>query len=304
MPLTELARSIIEQPLPKEKIKQRPGKAGMTYDYVTPDFVIDLLNKAFEYRWHTRIVSNAMHGDTVVVGLELTVYDAEGEPISKQQFGSCDVGRGMGVGEAFKGAASDALKKAAALVGVALELYRSDETPVEMGPPQFKRPASPVPPPPPARPAAPSATPQAPKPSAPAPRPAAPAPPAPVQVPPGTTRAMPRVGEPAASVAKPVAAPRSNPFDKGKGNGAAPPAPRPTAAPPKPQTHPFGSATEAEGPNSTQLNALVNLSQKKSLSPAEMIAKANVADAHGAPKQVFEDLTRSEAIQVIRAAQL
>jgi len=53
MPLNEQAKNVIERPLPKEKIKQRPGKAGMTYDYVSPDFIISLLNEAFDYRWST-----------------------------------------------------------------------------------------------------------------------------------------------------------------------------------------------------------------------------------------------------------
>ena len=129
MPLTELAKNTIERPLPQDKIKKRPGKAGMTFDYVSPDFVINLLNEAFDYRWNTVITHRNMVGDTAVVELQLTVWDAENQPIIKTQYGSCDVGRGMGPGEAFKGAASDAMKKAATLLGVALELYETDEAP-------------------------------------------------------------------------------------------------------------------------------------------------------------------------------
>jgi hypothetical protein len=58
------------------------------------------------------------------------------------------------------------------------------------------------------------------------------------------------------------------------------------------------------GPNSTQLNALINLSQKKSLSQPDMIALAGVMDELGNPKQSFEELSHAEAIQVIKASQL
>ena len=98
MPLTEQAKNVIERPLPQDKIKKRPGKAGMTYDYVTPDFVISLLNEAFDYRWETNVFHQTMYTDTAVVGLNLTVWDAEDNAITKAQFGSCDVGRGMGPG--------------------------------------------------------------------------------------------------------------------------------------------------------------------------------------------------------------
>jgi outer membrane biosynthesis protein TonB len=301
MPLTDLAKNVIERPLPKEKIRQRPGKGGLTFDYVTPDFVIDLLNEAFEYRWSTSIFHQTMHGDTAVVGVNLTVWDAEGNPINKAQFGSCDVGRGMGPGEAFKGAASDAMKKAATLLGVAIELYQEEETPAAAASKFTKPVVPPRAPTPPSAPAAPVAPPTPPRPVASAPV----APPAPRPAPP-------------APVAAPQAAParKPNPFATGNGTAAVPkpaaPAPAPVAAPPRPvsvaaaapKTNPFASRTAGTGPNSTQLNALTNLSQKKGLSQPDMIALAGVVDELGNPKQSFEELSHAEAIQVIKASQL
>ena len=307
MPLTEQARTVIERPLPQEKIKQRPGKGGLTFDYVSPDFVIRLLNEAFEYRWSTEVFHQGMYGDTAVVGVNLTVWDAEGNPVTKSQFGACDVGRGMGPGEAFKGATSDAMKKAATLLGVALELYNADEAPKQ----QFQRPAVPT------RAPAPPA-PQAPAPPAP-PRPAAPAPPAPpVQVPAGTTRAMPRTPAapaappappaPVAAPAAPPAAPRkTNPFANGGQTAAIPKPAAPPAAPKTvaaPKSNPFASKVGGSGPNPTQLNALTNLSQRKGLSQTDMIGLAGIIDETGNPKQFFEELTHAEAIQVIKASQL
>jgi hypothetical protein len=298
MPLTRIAKELIERPLPKEKIKQRPGKAGMTYDYVTPDFVIGLLNVAFDYRWSTRIVSHAVYDGTAVVGLELTVYDAEGVPIVKQQFGSCEPKKGMGPGEAFKSAASDALKKAATLLGVALELYQDDETPAESG---FKKPTVPAP-------SAPSKVPAPPK-SSPAP---------PVQVPPGTTRAMPplpntRLAQAGPTSSAPAPPKPTNPFGNGGGRTAASvtkpaaPTPPPPVSVPAAKSNPFASQNEASGPNPTQLNALINLSGRKELSQPDMIALATdppITDEMGNPKQLFEDLTHAEAIRVIKASQV
>jgi len=309
MPLTTNAKNVIERPLPQEKIKQRPGKAGMTYDYVTPDFVIKLLNEAFDYRWSTSIFHQAMYGDTAVVGLNLTVWDADGNPINKSQFGSCDALRGMGPGEAFKGAASDAMKKAATLLGVAIELYNDDEAPKQ----QFQKPS--VPPRPPAPPRAPSAAPPAPKPAAPVPPrpapptavapPAAPAPPVAAPSVPVAAPVPPRPPAPA-----PVAAPKkANPFANGNGGHSAA-VPRPVAPPAAPQTvsapksNPFASRAVGTGPNPTQLNALTALSGKRGLSQEGMIALAGIVDELGNPKQLFEDLTHAEAIQVIKASQL
>lgn len=297
MALTAKAKQIIEQPLPQEKIKQRPGKAGRTFDYVTPDFVIRLLNEAFDYRWDTHVFHQGMYGDTALVGLNLTVWDAEGNPISKSQFGACDVGRGMGPGEAFKGAASDAMKKAATLLGVALELYNDDETPK----PQFQRPAVPQAPPAPPRP--PNAGAGVPAPPA---RPAVPRPPAPVAAPPAPPAPVP-ASSPRPQPAVPSAPRKTNPFANGNPTAAVPkpvappPAPKTVAAP---KTNPFASKAVGAGPNPTQLNALTNLSQRKGLSQAQMIELAGVVDETGAPKQSFEELTHAEAIQVIKASQL
>lgn len=319
MPLTLQAQNVIERPLPKEKIRQRPGKAGLTFDYVTPDFIINLLNEAFEYRWSTDIFHQSMHGDTALVGLNLTVWDAEDNAINKSQFGSCDVGRGMGPGEAFKGAASDAMKKSATLLGVALELYNDDEAPKQ----QFQKPTSrpPAPPtnldarvgvapraytPPPLPQTATVTPPPPPRPTIPAPpvpmspvaARSAPVPPHPVTAEQKTSSATPLVVAP-----KPV-----NPFANGGTSATIPKPAFPTA--PKtmgvntPKTNPFISKTETSSPNSTQINALTNLAQKKSLSQSEMIDLVGIIDDLGNPKQTYEELTHAEAIQVIKASQL
>jgi hypothetical protein len=80
--------------------------------------------------------------------------------------------------------------------------------------------------------------------------------------------------------------------------------PPPLKAVSAPKTNPFESQNTASGPNSTQINALTNLSERKGLSQPDMIALAGVADETGGPKQTFEELSHAEAIQVIKASQL
>ena len=322
MSLNEHAIGVITRPLPKDKIKKRPGKAGMEFSYITPDFVIETLNEAFNYDWNTKIVSHDLQDNVAVVGLELSVGSDTGQ-IVKQQFGSCEVTRGLGVGEAFKGATSDALKKCATLLGLGLELYQADEAPGgPPAPPSFQPPPNK----PTSRPAAPPSPlslqgAQLPKPVAAPPPPQQPnvprppAPPAKPARPPADreTRISPSAG-PGSGPPKP------NPFVTGAGTvkmpnppsqvavgsaGRAAPTPRPnTPASAAPRVSPFASTTvSSSGPNATQVNALTNLAKRKELSPAELISTAGVVDDLGHPVQTFEDLTREQAIQVIKAAQ-
>jgi len=279
MPLSDKAFKVVTRPLDKDQIKQRQGPAGMTFNYISTDVVIELLNEAFVHNWSTRIVSSAIHGDTAVVGLELSVPDADGQWIVKQQFGSCNITKGMGPGEAFKGAASDAIKKCATLLGIGLELYQDDDAASRSAPRLPQTPSRPAPSKAPSAPRAPAAPPRAPAPPAPAPRASAP----------------PKPG---------------NPFGNGPSTTTAsvpaPPKPAtPVAAPAPPRANPFASAAStAAGPNSTQISAMTNLAARKNISQPDMIALAKISDEQGSPVQTFEELTRDQAIQVIKAAQL
>jgi len=317
MSLSEQSINVITRPLPHDKVKKRPGKAGMEFSYITPDFVIETLNEAFNFDWNTRLVYQNMHDNVAVVGLELSVPSDGQSRVIKQQFGSCEVTRGLGVGEAFKGAASDALKKCATLLGLGLELYQSDEAPGgPPAPPSFRPPARPQAPTTPAPPSAPALTrPPAPPQSLETPR-------RPVNAHAGvSTNAAPSPagsGRPPAVRETPAAphaprapsAPKPNPFGKNSGavsvpKPATPPPPvsRPTA-PAAPRDNPFANnAAASSGPNTTQINAMTNLAQRKGMDPVELIAHAGVVDDMGHAIQTFEELSREQAIRVIKAAQ-
>ncbi|MBD3260644.1 MAG: hypothetical protein GF334_03035 [Candidatus Altiarchaeales archaeon] len=301
MAISEQARTVIQRPLDRSRVKSRAGGQGMSFDYIPTEYAIELLNEAFDYAWDSRVFFHEKFEDSVIVGVELKTWEEQGNPIIKQQFGSCKINRGVDMGSAFKGAASDGLKKCASQFGLALELYRDDDPEAAGGfkPPQRTTPnrakAPAAPPAPPARPPAPAAPPR---------------PPADRE-----TRIAPPAG-PGSGPPRPPAPPASkpNPF-AGQGNtNTAPvsrPAPPPTPpAPPKAaaaaapsRPNPFAGNSTGRGINSTQMSALNSLANKKGVSQPDLIALAQVTDEQGHPKQTFEELTHSEAIQVIKAAQ-
>ncbi len=120
-------RELLEQPFSPEQIKQRPGTFGNQLKYIEGHDVIKRLNNAFEGNWSFRIISHEIYeGEIVVLG------ELEAENVNKIQFGSSfitkakDTGAVISLGDDFKAAATDALKKAASLFGVGLHLYSND----------------------------------------------------------------------------------------------------------------------------------------------------------------------------------
>lgn len=308
MAISQQARTVIERPLDESRVKTRQGGQNMNFKYIPTEYAIQLLNEAFDYAWDSRVFHQEHMDTCVIVGVELKVWDDQGNPIIKQQFGSCNINRGVDVGSAFKGAASDGLKKCASQFGLALELYLDEPAATNFRPPQRPAPSQ--------GPVAPPAPPRAPvaPPRPPADRETRVAPPAGPGSGPPQPPAPPRPATPPAPPAPPAS--RPNPF---AGNSAGttasvpkPPAPTPPApprtaaaagAPAPPRPNPFGGNNTEKGINSTQMAALTSLSTKKGLSQPDLIALAQVADAQGMPKQSFEELSHAEAIQVIKAAQ-
>ncbi len=287
MSLSENSVGVITRALPKAKIKQRPGGGGMTFDYITPATAIDLLNEAFAYGWSSSIVDHFREDDVVIVAIKLSVRDEHtGCQVTKEQYGSCQITRGLGVGEAYKGAASDALKKAATHFGIGLELYQ-DDGPVS----NFVAPA------------ASSARPSADKQS--------PVSPLKTSVPSSTTTGrLPAQKTTTTAPPRTVSAPNADAFaqfDSPSTATAEVKKPQPISPAPTAETrpNPFGkkSVGASEGPNATQINALTNLATRKNFDQAQLIALASVVDAEGNSKTEFDSLGYDEAIQVIRAAQ-
>jgi hypothetical protein len=117
-------RELLEKPFDPAQIKQREGSFGNTLDYVEAHAVIQRLNDAFEGNWSFEIVKHEIVENEVVV---LGRLAAEG--LAKMQFGNAritkDEGEGtvISMGDDFKAAATDSMKKCATLLGVGLHLY-------------------------------------------------------------------------------------------------------------------------------------------------------------------------------------
>lgn len=119
----------------------RDLRGGVELEYITGEQATTRLNETLGFMgWSFRIVEHGIHAEADecwALG-ELTVH-IEGKPtVVKQQFGSQKVKRSrssgtpLDIGFDLKGAATDALKKCASLVGVALYLWKK-EPPAGLG---------------------------------------------------------------------------------------------------------------------------------------------------------------------------
>lgn len=126
--------SILGSPTPSEKIKRRPGAGGKMFDYVEIGYVVAQLDKAFNRLWEFEIIADGISNENnqVWVRGRLTVHLAPNFSLKKEAYGSSDIKRYavgdnakkvIDIGNDFKSASSDALKKAASLVGVAQDVY-------------------------------------------------------------------------------------------------------------------------------------------------------------------------------------
>lgn len=126
---------------PTQYVKKRPAKGGGTWDYVTGGYVKKCLNIMFGWDWDFEIVEQmALHGEAIVKG-RLTCR-SNGRTIVKMQFGNKDIiykkqtdeerNKGLeriplSIGNDFKAATTDCLKKCAAEIGIAADIYNKED---------------------------------------------------------------------------------------------------------------------------------------------------------------------------------
>ncbi len=132
-------KRILSQRTPPGEIRVRDGRGGAKLKYTDGAYVIRTLNEALGWDWDF-VADNEellMNGDKpfeVKVRGTLTVR-MDGRAITKTQFGCQpiemlrDGSKPVSIGDAYKGAATDAMKKCASLLGIALDLYDSDYRP-------------------------------------------------------------------------------------------------------------------------------------------------------------------------------
>ena len=111
---------ILNRPLPKEALKSMPHKHGLTA--INPIYVTDRLNEAFGlggWQYEPEIVDDDQTKMVVIRGtLSIPSIDAR-----IVQFGGND---NSDRGDAYKGAATDALTKCASYLGIGAHVWRND----------------------------------------------------------------------------------------------------------------------------------------------------------------------------------
>lgn len=122
---------------PAKYIRERPAKGGGKWKYVSGGYVKKVLNLMFGWDWSFEIMEQQiMHGEAIVKGRLSCRVD--GREIVKMQFGNKDImykretdenGQRipLSIGNDLKAAATDALKKCAAEIGIAADIYNPEE---------------------------------------------------------------------------------------------------------------------------------------------------------------------------------
>lgn len=117
---------------PKAYVKERPAKGGGKWKFVSGGYVKKVLNLMFGWDWDFEVISEQVVFGQVIVKGRLTCR-SNGKEIVKMQFGKKDVVFKKGtqdpldIGNDFKAATTDALKKCAAELGIAADIYNADE---------------------------------------------------------------------------------------------------------------------------------------------------------------------------------
>ena len=129
-----IKRDILERPFDAALVRTRKGGHGQTFSYVEAAEIVKRLNEGLDSEWSFEIVQHEIRDTEVIVIGKLTTGS-----IVKTAFGgssitvSRETGAVVNVADDLKSAATDALKKAATLLGVGLHLY-SDAQP-QVAPP-------------------------------------------------------------------------------------------------------------------------------------------------------------------------
>jgi hypothetical protein len=110
---------------PKENIFKRQGRGNRWVDYVKIGYTIQQLNKIFSpLGWDFEIVEDKETDKDVILKGKLTIKDHKGHTVTKTQYGQSDKQKtGVPLGDTYKAAASDCLKKCASLLGLSLDVY-------------------------------------------------------------------------------------------------------------------------------------------------------------------------------------
>lgn len=122
---------------PPQYVHKRPAKGGGEWEYVTGGYMKKVLNLMFGWDWDFEIIDERIESGEAIVKGRLTCR-TNGKTIVKMQYGNKDIvykkqtdkekAEGapkvpLSIGNDLKSAATDALKKCAAEIGIAADIY-------------------------------------------------------------------------------------------------------------------------------------------------------------------------------------
>ncbi len=127
---------------PFTDIKTRPGRNGQAISYIEGHAIVHRLNEALVGDWSFRVLEREVLEQEVLVLVELRAGD-----VVKHAFGGSELtrtreGKVVSIADDLKSAATDALKKAATLLGVGLQPCPVEEAPVQQQGPKLVQPAA------------------------------------------------------------------------------------------------------------------------------------------------------------------
>jgi len=129
MKTQEQLKAELYAPLPAEAIKPHPTKTFLST--IKPIYITDRMNEVFGIgQWQTRTENILVNDNGTVVNK--VVFTVPEYNISYECFGGNDNGgagsKGFDLGDAFKGATTDALNKIASYLGIGIDVYRGKQS--------------------------------------------------------------------------------------------------------------------------------------------------------------------------------
>ncbi len=123
---------------PAQYVHTRPGKGGGQWEYVSGAYVRKVLNFVFGWLWDFEVTKQEVvglqsgYGQVIVLG-RLTVKDSKGNSLVKMSSGRADIKYRkntkipLDLGNDYKAAETDSLKRCASQLGIASDIYSKNE---------------------------------------------------------------------------------------------------------------------------------------------------------------------------------
>lgn len=112
-------------------IKERPGRAGQKYSYVEGNYMVMCANMAFGFSWSSQ-VQQWERTESEIICMGYVEAEINGKMISKYAIGQKDIAVRkdskipLCLGDDYKAAEMDMIKKALSFFGIAKDVYSGD----------------------------------------------------------------------------------------------------------------------------------------------------------------------------------